>query len=818
MAGNGKDKEVHKSPSVSTLKLLGKRLFNSSSHTDNSSLLLSAEQLGNGRSLRKRPTSPSISGSGSGGNSPSSSAGARQRSASLHRRKNNASVGFSNGPVSSHKSSAALQDLIKHNNNPYLNSPSDILGTGTGIASTRDRDRAVLDREKEKERARNKERNTHHAGLPQRSNSMTSHHFPNENIVYNPYGISPNHARPDTAFADTLNTNKENDLSFYMHDGNSKIRMLPLPIANPNDFLPEDMKQYSVHLTDNFVFDTDNKPIGSGGSSEVRKVKSSYRQKDVYALKKLNMIYHESPEKFYKRCSKEFIIAKHLSHNVHITKTFYLLKVPTTTYTTRGWGFIMELGVKDLFQLMERTGWKNVPFNEKYCLFKQVAQGIKFCHDNGIAHRDLKPENVLISKEGICKLTDFGISDWYHVIPHDYTSPVKTCQGMIGSPPYTPPEVMYFDAKKHYPEKFQKPYNPLAMDSYALGIMLITMINNIIPFIDSCNTDARFREFEVSYDNFINHQNPHFRDKGCHKPGPGSEYSLARNFKNTDATRIAWRLADPNPATRYTMDDLFNDPFFQQIETCVEPNDDDLVRVPELRKSTSTNDFSENSLDAPHDQEVIHTSNPFLKKETLTSKPRSMLEIAESPSLKQKSKVKDSAKTKTHDVGDEGGNESTKPKQQDKKENLKKDEVKNGDKDKVIEEATTTNVDSILEKPTPTSTKVEDNLSEDDSTMKELKSMLNSTPTTPTHNGPTPLPAKAGTQLDKRMSDLSLKSETPASTKNFSAPNVSSSSNSLRSLGSPSVSSSKKKKVIHHHLDITNSVTNMSSVSAFISR
>lgn len=52
--------------------------------------------------------------------------------------------------MSSHKSSAALQDLIKHNNNPYLNSPSDILGTGTGIASTRDRDRAVLDREKEK--------------------------------------------------------------------------------------------------------------------------------------------------------------------------------------------------------------------------------------------------------------------------------------------------------------------------------------------------------------------------------------------------------------------------------------------------------------------------------------------------------------------------------------------------------------------------------------------------------------------------------------------------------------------------------------------
>ncbi|CAI4045101.1 hypothetical protein SUVZ_10G2460 [Saccharomyces uvarum] len=819
MTGNTKDKEVHKSPSVNTLKLLGKRLFNSNSHTDNSSLLLSAEQLGNGRSLRKRPTSPSSGGASSGANSPSSSAGARNRSASLHRKKNNASVGLSSGPVSTHKSSVALQDLIKHNNNPYLNSPSDILGTGTGIASTRDRDRSAVDREREKERARDKERNTHHAGLPQRSNSMASHHFPNENIIYNPYGINPNHARPDTAFADTLNMNKENDLSFYMHDGNAKIRMLPLPIANPNEFLPEDMKQYSVHLTDNFVFDTDNKPIGSGGSSEVRKVKSSYRQKDVYALKKLNMIYHESPEKFYKRCSKEFIIAKHLSHNVHITNTFCLVKVPTTTYTTRGWGFVMELGVKDLFQLMEKTGWKNVPFNEKYCLFKQVAQGIKFCHENGIAHRDLKPENVLISKEGVCKLTDFGISDWYHVVPHDYTSPVKTCQGMIGSPPYTPPEVMYFDAKKHYPERLQKPYNPLAMDSYALGIMLITMINNIIPFIDSCNTDARFREFELSYDNFINHQNPHFRDKDCHKAGPGSEYSLARNFKNTDATRVAWRLADPNPATRYTMDDLFEDPFFQQIETCVEPNDDGFVKAPELRKSTSINDSIENSLDAPNEQEVNHTSNPFLKRETFSTKPRSMLEIAQSPSLKLKPKLKSKSKAKSHDIMDEEGLRiiASKPQGREQGEDQNEDKDEDEDEDEAMENIST-NVDSLLEKATPTSTKVEYIPSEENSTAKELRSMIDSTPSTPTHDGPTPAPVKTATPLNKGMSDLSLGSETPISAKDTSAPNVSSSSNSVRSFGSPNVSSMKKKKVIHHHLDITNSVTNVSSVSAFVSR
>ena len=49
-----------------------------------------------------------------------------------------------------------------------------------------------------------------------------------------------------------------------------------------------------------------------------------------------------------------------------------------------------------------------------------MAQGVKFCHDNGVAHRDLKPENVLMSRDGVCKLTDFGISDWYHVEPQRF--------------------------------------------------------------------------------------------------------------------------------------------------------------------------------------------------------------------------------------------------------------------------------------------------------------------------------------------------------------------------------------------------------------
>ena len=40
----------------------------------------------------------------------------------------------------------------------------------------------------------------------------------------------------------------------------------------------------------------------------------------------------------------------------------------------------------------------------------QLLNGLKEIHSLSIAHRDLKPENVLLSKDGIIKICDFGSS------------------------------------------------------------------------------------------------------------------------------------------------------------------------------------------------------------------------------------------------------------------------------------------------------------------------------------------------------------------------------------------------------------------------
>lgn len=36
--------------------------------------------------------------------------------------------------------------------------------------------------------------------------------------------------------------------------------------------------------------------------------------------------------------------------------------------------------------------------------------GVSYCHKKNVLHRDLKPQNLLISKENIVKIADFGLA------------------------------------------------------------------------------------------------------------------------------------------------------------------------------------------------------------------------------------------------------------------------------------------------------------------------------------------------------------------------------------------------------------------------
>lgn len=70
---------------------------------------------------------------------------------------------------------------------------------------------------------------------------------------------------------------------------------------------------------------------------------------------------------------------------------------------------MLELvGGGELFDLVALGG----RLEEKYAryYFKQLMEGLGYCHSSGVAHRDLKPENLMLDNNFNLKIADFGFA------------------------------------------------------------------------------------------------------------------------------------------------------------------------------------------------------------------------------------------------------------------------------------------------------------------------------------------------------------------------------------------------------------------------
>ncbi|KAF0267287.1 hypothetical protein FOG48_03637 [Hanseniaspora uvarum] len=304
-------------------------------------------------------------------------------------------------------------------------------------------------------------------------------------LVYNPFGTLSNKPTFSTTSSQHLsssnnnsrentNSSQQSSLGFYMTEG--KQHLLDLPILDPNEKLPSIYKSLNDNLFDDFELLNNGKTIGQGGSSEVKIVKNK-PLKNIYVLKKFKLLDNETNDQFYNRILKEYLVSKVSMGNINIINTFQILKISTTSNMSRGWGFIMEYCPQgDLFSLITSKQWHLYKFDEKLCLFKQIAAGVRHLHQLGIAHRDLKPENVLIHDSGVIKIIDFGISICNFDIEkkilgmesvemskadsnNNLTETMKgikkeegkepiICYTYAGSSPYVPPEVFKFNDKQ----------------------------------------------------------------------------------------------------------------------------------------------------------------------------------------------------------------------------------------------------------------------------------------------------------------------------------------------------------------------------------
>lgn len=112
---------------------------------------------------------------------------------------------------------------------------------------------------------------------------------------------------------------------------------------------------------------------------------------------------------------------------------------------------------------------ENSDLNARLELFRTICEAVAFAHRNLIVHRDLKPSNILVTKDGIPKLLDFGISKLLTSEFEAETAHTVTKLGAM-TPEYASPEQVRGESVT------------TATDVYSLGVILYELLTSQRPF------------------------------------------------------------------------------------------------------------------------------------------------------------------------------------------------------------------------------------------------------------------------------------------------------------------------------------------------
>ncbi len=207
------------------------------------------------------------------------------------------------------------------------------------------------------------------------------------------------------------------------------------------------------------------RPLGAGGMGEVYEAEDTRLGRKV-ALKVLPEEMARDPQR-RERFEREARAVAALSHPSIVT-IYSVEEAGGVSFIT------MELVEGQMLrQVLPRGG---LPLGKLLELAIPISEAVAAAHQRGITHRDLKPENVLVSRDGMVKVLDFGlakVSEGLGEAGGMTRLPTRSITGegrIVGTVAYMSPE-----------QAEGKPVDPRS-DVFALGIILYEMSTGERPF------------------------------------------------------------------------------------------------------------------------------------------------------------------------------------------------------------------------------------------------------------------------------------------------------------------------------------------------
>ena len=195
--------------------------------------------------------------------------------------------------------------------------------------------------------------------------------------------------------------------------------------------------------------------IGSGGMATVYKAKCHVLNR--YVAVKILRDEFTTDEEFIKRFEVEAQSAASITHPNIVS--VYDVGVDGNLYY-----IVMELvkgkTLKEI--IIEEKG--PLPWKWSVNIATQIASALEIAHRNHIIHRDIKPHNIIITEDGVAKVTDFGRAKAVS------NSTITAFGTTIGS-------VHYFS-----PEHARGGFTDEKSDLYSLGVVMYEMLTGKVPF------------------------------------------------------------------------------------------------------------------------------------------------------------------------------------------------------------------------------------------------------------------------------------------------------------------------------------------------